>query len=116
MWYCATQIGISEIDMDHQNIDAMLELCFTGHVPEVALKNVIVGLIRHFKHEEEVIVALGREFPADHQAEHMVLTQYFEELQNDWQEGKMTGKELAETLRIKLLLHVTEYDLKLKDL
>ncbi len=116
MWYSATQIGISEIDMDHQNIDALLELCFTGHVPEAALKNAIAGLIRHFKHEEKVIIELGHSFPEDHREEHAQLARYITALQNDWLAEKISSKELAETLRIKLLLHVTEYDLKLKDL
>ena len=116
MWYGATQIGIYEIDMDHQNIDTMLEMCLTGHVPETVLKNTIVGLIRHLKHEEEVIAEMGYDFPADHRIEHDQLAEHCLALQDDWEAEKITGKELAEALRVKLLLHVTEFDLKLKNL
>ena len=116
MWYSTTQVGIYEIDMDHQNIDTMLEMCLSGHFPEDVLENTIIGMVRHFRHEEDVITAMGHEFPADHHHEHEQLAKDFLALQKDWQAGKITGKELAEALRVKLLVHVTEYDLKLKNL
>lgn len=116
MWYSSTQVGISEIDMDHQNIDAMLQLCFSGHVPEAVLENVITGLFRHFEHEEAVIKEMGFEFPSAHHEEHAALSKYIRAMQADWQSGKISGKELAEALRLKLFLHVSEFDLKLKDL
>ena len=116
MWYSATQIGIPEIDMDHQNIDAMLRLCFSGQVSEAALTSVIVGLLRHFEHEEAVIRDLGHDFPAEHHAEHQKFAETVRALEADWQAGKITGRDLAETLRLKLMSHVMAFDVKLTSL
>ena len=114
MWYSATRVGILEIDMDHGNIDTMLQLYFAGKVPEAFLENIFTGLVRHFEHEERIIAELGRTFPADHSAEHKRLQALLAVLLDDWRAAKLTGKELAERLRAMLLFHVTEFDVKLR--
>ncbi len=110
MWYSATQIGITEIDMDHSNIDTMLQLFFSDRIPQSYLEQIIRSLIRHFDHEEEVIAGLGREFPDGHKQEHARLVQLLEEKLVAWKDGSLDGKAFAEEVRSLLLLHVVEFD------
>lgn len=113
MWYGETRVGIMEIDMDHSNVDTMLQLYFAGRTPESYLENIIDGLIRHFSHEENIIARLGRQFPAEHKAEHQRLTPLLNGMVADWNAGKIEGKDVAEEARALLLIHVAEFDLKL---
>ncbi|MBN1956883.1 MAG: hypothetical protein JXQ81_10815 [Desulfuromonadales bacterium] len=113
MWYSATKVGIMEIDMDHSNVDTMLQLYFAGRTPETYLENIIDGLIRHFPHEENVISRLGREFPSEHKVEHQRLSGFLRDMIAAWQAGTKDGKELAEEVRDLLLIHVVEFDVKL---
>lgn len=91
MWYSATKVGIMEIDMDHSNVDTMLQLYFSGQPPKAYLENIIDGLIRHFAHEEKVIVRLGQDFPVEHIAEHQRLTEVLKKMVAQW---KSTVKRL----------------------
>lgn len=113
MWYSKIKVGILEIDMDHNNIDTMLQLYFAGTVTEAYLENVIDALIAHFDHEEQVIVQLGRAFPPEHKAEHERLVRLLETLIDEWKAKKIDGQELAENVRNVLMLHVAEFDIKL---
>ncbi len=113
MWYSSTNVGILEIDMDHNNIDTMLQLYFSGRVPEAFLENIIDGLLRHFVHEERVIIELGREFPSVHKAEHERLSEILEKKVAEWKAKKLDGKVLAEEVRNLLLIHVVDFDVKL---
>ncbi len=113
MWYSSVKVGITEIDMEHSNIDTMLQLYFSGRIPEAYLEQIIGSLIKHFRHEEEIIAALGHDFPIDHQREHLRLTRQLESMIADWKAGLLAGKKLAEDVRASLLLHVTEFDIAL---
>ncbi len=113
MWYSATKVGITEIDMDHSNVDTMLQLYFSGRIPEAYLEQIIRNLIKHFDREEEVVAGLGREFPADHKREHARLTQLLEKRLVDWKADQLEGNELAEQVRSLLLLHVVDFDVAL---
>lgn len=113
MWYSTTKVGITEIDMDHSNIDTMLQLYFSDRIPKTYLEQIIRSLVRHFDHEEEVIAGLGREFPADHKLEHARLSQLLEEMLVAWKENKLDGNDSAEEVRSLLLLHVVEFDIQL---
>lgn len=116
MWYSATKVGILEIDMDHSNIDTMLQLYFHQQAPSGFLENIVDGLIRHFVHEEDIIDRLGHPFPEGHKIEHQRLTGILQERIADWKAGSVEGTALAEEIRSLLLLHVAEYDVKLADL
>jgi len=113
MWYSSVKVGIAEIDMDHSNIDSMLQLYFADRIPENYLGQILSSLIRHFTFEEEVVAELGREFPPEHRQEHQRLVALLEEMTIDWQAGKIDGKMAAEEVRSLLLLHVTEFDVEL---
>ena len=113
MWYSRIKVGILEIDMDHCNIDTMLQLYFAGTVTEAYLENVIDALIAHFGHEEDVIVQMGLTFPEEHRVEHQRLIRFLESLIDQWKAGKADGKSLADDVRTLLLHHVSEYDVKL---
>ena len=113
MWYSSIKVGITEIDMDHSNIDTMFQLYFAGRIPKAYLKQIISSLIRHFDHEEEIITGLGREFPAVHKLEHTNLTKRLRAMLADWKTDKLDGKEFAEKVRALLLLHVAEFDIHL---
>lgn len=115
MWYSATKVGIMEIDMDHGNVDTMLELYTKDQAPQNYLENIVDGLIRHYGHEEEVIVRLGYEFPQNHREEHARLAKHLRSRIEDWKKGGIDGKDLAEEIRVILLLHVTEFDVRLAD-
>ena len=110
MWYSATKVGILEIDMDHHNIDMMLQLYFSGRCPDSSLSAVIDGLCTHFLHEEQIIADLGRTFPEEHQQEHERLTAILKEMGSDLEEGTLEGMELAEKIREILLIHVDKFD------
>lgn len=113
MWYSATKVGIMDIDMDHSNLDTMLQLYFSGRAPESWLKNIIEALIGHFVKEEKIIVRMGREFPAEHRIEHQRLTEILESRLEQWQAGQLEGKKIAEEIRTLLLSHVTDFDVHL---
>ena len=113
MLYSSVKVGIIEIDLDHYNIDTMLRLYSSGRVPTFYLPQIINGLIKHFVNEEEIIAAMGHEFPEDHKSEHARLTQVLESKLADWKDGKYDGQKFVEEVREILLLHVTEYDLLL---
>ncbi|MCK5913950.1 MAG: hypothetical protein KAG12_08710 [Desulfuromusa sp.] len=113
MWYSSIKVGITEIDMDHSNVDTMLQLYFADRIPKSYLKQIIASLINHFDHEEEIIVRLGHEFPAEHKLEHARLTKQLEEMLADWEADRLDGKEFAEAVRALLLLHVVEFDVPL---
>lgn len=113
MWYSSVKVGIAEIDMDHSNIDSMLQLYFADRIPKQYLGQILLSLIKHFSFEEEVIARLGHDFPADHREEHQRLTQLLETMMADWQAGILDGQTAAEDVRSLLLQHVTEYDIKL---
>ena len=113
MWYGSIKVGITEIDMDHSNIDIMLQLYFADRIPKSYLKQIIASLIKHFDHEEEVIAGLGHEFPVEHKQEHARLTKQLEKMVADWEADKLDGKEFAEAVRALLLLHAVEFDVPL---
>jgi hemerythrin len=115
MWYSTTKIGIMEIDMDHSNVDTMLQLYFHGQAPREYLENIVDGLIRHYSHEEEVIVCLGYQFPQNHRDEHVRLASLLKRRVDDWKNDRVVGNDLAEEIRAILLLHVAEFDVKLID-
>ncbi len=113
MWYSSVKVGIAEIDMDHSNIDSMLQLYFADRIPQGYLGQILASLIKHFSFEEDVVAGLGHEFPPDHKQEHQRLTETLEKMLADWREGKVEGKIIAEDVRSMLLLHVVEFDVKL---
>ena len=110
MWYSSIKVGIIDIDMEHSNIDTMLQLYFADRIPESYLKQIIVSLINHFDHEEEIITDLGHTFPETHKQEHAHLKEILEEKLLDWEADKLDGKEFADELRVLLLRHVIEFD------
>ena len=113
MWYSSVKVGIAEIDMDHSNIDSMLQLYFADRIPQNYLGQILLSLIKHFTFEEEVVAGLGHEFPPEHSQEHQRLTALLQKMIVDWQAGKIDGKMAAEEVRSLLLLHVTEFDVDL---
>lgn len=113
MWYSTTKIGIMEIDMDHSNVDTMLQLYSHGQAPQGYLGNIVDGLIRHYSHEEEVIVRMGYQFPQNHSDEHARLASLLKRRVDDWKNDRVDGKDLAEEIRAILLLHVAEFDVEL---
>lgn len=115
MWYSTTKVGIMDIDMDHSNVDTMLQLYFHEQVPQNFIVNIVEGLIKHFTHEEEIVEKMGFDFPRDHRDEHERLTKVLLERVDDWNAGSVGGKDLAEEIRSVLLLHVAEFDIKLAD-
>jgi len=113
MWYSSVKVGIAEIDMDHSNIDSMLQLYFADRIPRNYLGQILSSLIKHFTFEEEVVARLGHEFPPEHKQEHHRLIDLLEDMIIRWQTGEIDGKTVAEEVRSLLVLHVTEYDVEL---
>ena len=99
--------------MDHSNIDTMLQLYFADRIPKAYLKQIIVSLIAHLDHEEEIIISLGRKFPPEHKLEHIRLANWLKTMLADWEADKLDGNEFAEEVRTLLLLHVAEFDIPL---
>ena len=115
MWYSSIKVGIVEIDMDHYNIDTMLQLYSSDRIPESYLPQIIRALIKHFDTEEGIIDRMGREFPQDHKAEHANLAKALAAKLANYQAGDFDGKDLVEEVRQSLLLHVAEFDVLLGD-
>ena len=115
MWYSSIKVGIVEIDMDHYNIDTMLQLYSSDRIPESYLPQIINALIKHFDTEEGIIDRMGHKFPPDHKIEHANLTKTLEAKLVNWRAGDFNGKEFVEDVRQILLLHVAEYDVLLGD-
>ena len=113
MWYSSVKVGIAEIDMDHSNIDSMLQLYFADRIPQNYLGQILSSLIKHFSFEEEVVARLGHEFPLQHKREHQRLEALLEEMIAAWQAGEVDGRIVAEEVRSLLLVHVTEFDAEL---
>ncbi len=115
MWYSATKIGIHAIDLDHANLDFMLTLAMHQEVDENFLDDLVKALASHFLHEQQVIEDLGRSFPQYHLNEHAKLNLLFKEYQAEWRQNRLSTEDFAQRLKQSLLLHVSEFDLKLTE-
>jgi hemerythrin len=115
MWYGATKVGIIDIDTDHANVDTMLQLYFSGVVDERYLKDIVLGLCRHFDHEVHIIETEGGTFPQRHRDEHERLKVYLNDMLVANKLGELDGQALAEEVRDLLLLHVVDFDLGLAE-
>lgn len=115
MWYSSVKVGIVEIDMDHYNIDTMLQLYSTDRIPKSYLPQIINALIKHFDTEEGIIDRMGHEFPQDHKIEHDNLAKGLKAKLVNYQAGDFDGKDFVEEVREILLLHVAKFDVLLGD-
>ena len=116
MWYGSAKVGIPEIDLEHSNLDTMLQLYFSGAVPETYLENIVIGVERHFEHEAQLIEELGATFPPEHRVAHQGICEKLERRLREVSANLVDGGVVAEEIRALLLLHVVEYDIELKKL
>ncbi len=118
MRYSSYKIGILEIDIQHANIDYLLsELVKEGLGKEVSeekfelLRNT---LVHHFDFEEKWAQTNNRNFDADHLKSHKKLQEKLNELHNQFTKNELNVCEISLTMKMELLKHVQNHDMRLK--
>ena len=79
-WYGIKKTGVTEIDMDHANIDNYLDYALQNQFNAELMKKLIAALIEHFEREENVCRKLSLNFTEEHKQEHLRLTELLKEL------------------------------------
>ena len=117
MRYSSYKIGILEIDIKHANIDFLLtELAKEGLEKEVSGKKFDIfrnALALHFDFEEKWAYTKNKNFDSDHLKSHKELLEKLNELNNQFTNNTMNMCEISLTLKMELLKHVQNHDIKL---
>ncbi len=117
MRYSSYKIGILEIDIQHANIDYLLtELAKDGlekEVSEEKLELLRNALVHHFDFEEKWVQANNKNFDSDHLKSHKELLEKLNELNNQFTNNTMNMCEISLTLKMELLKHVQNHDMRL---
>jgi hypothetical protein len=119
MRYSSYKIGILELDIQHANIDFILsELVQEGLRKEASEKNyetLTNALTLHFNFEDEWAQSNNNKyFDAAHQKAHTELLEKLNEFGNQYTNKKLNMYEISLTLKIELLKHVQDHDMRLK--
>ena len=117
MKYSSYKIGILEIDIQHANIDFLLtELAKEGLEKEVSGKKVDIfrnALALHFDFEEKWAYTKNKNFDSDHLKAHKELLEKLNELSNQQKDNNLNMYEIGLILKMELLKHVQNHDIKL---
>jgi hemerythrin-like metal-binding protein len=116
MWYSKFSTGILEVDNQHGNIDSVTILYEndTDSANEAKWLDMIFDTIRlHFEFEE---ILFGTRMPAEHKAEHIALIDHIKIILGRRKQQEISKPDLVNTIRGLLVSHVTEFDLKFKEL
>lgn len=114
MWYSARKVGITQIDMEHENIDTLLRLALDNPEGDLLALKAIDGLSNHLLHEEYIIEEEeGRAFPPLHREAHKRFAKLLKELRLKVVKGELSGAEVALLMIDELEQHVLTYDLLL---
>lgn len=116
MWYSKFSTGILEVDNQHGNIDSVTILYEND--PDSADEEKWLGMIfdtirLHFEFEE---ILFGSRMPVEHKTEHIVLIEHIKKIVGKRKQQKISKSDLINTIRGLLVSHVTEFDLKFKEL
>ncbi len=118
MRYSSYKTGILEIDIQHSNIDFLLsELAKEGlekEVKEKSYETLKNALALHFGFEEKWAQKNNRNFDSDHKISHKKLLEKLNEFGNQYANKKLNMYEISLALKIELLKHVQDHDMKLK--
>jgi hemerythrin-like metal-binding protein len=116
MWYSKFSTGMLEVDNQHGNIDSVTILYEndTNAANETKWLAMIFDTIRlHFEFEE---ILFGKRMPAEHKAEHIALIEHIKTILGKRKQQEIPKPEVINTIRGFLVSHVTEFDLKFKEL
>ena len=118
MRYSSYKIGILEIDIQHANIDYLLaEFAKDESGKEVSAEKFELlrnALVHHFDSEEKWAQTNNRNFDADHLKSHNKLIEKLIELNNQFTKNELNMYEISLTMKIELLKHVQNHDMRLK--
>ena len=118
MRYSSYKIGILEIDIQHANIDFLLtELAKEGLEKEVSGKKFDIfrnALALHFDFEEKWAQKNNKNFDPDHKKSHKILLEKLTEFGNQYTNKKLNMYEISLALKMELMKHVQDHDMKLK--
>ena len=117
MRYSSYKIGILEIDVQHANIDFFLtELVEDGlekKVTEQKFEIVRNALAHHFDFEEKWAQTNNKVFDSDHLESHKELLEKLNDLYYQYTNNKLNMCEISLTLKMELLKHVQDHDMRL---
>lgn len=117
MRYSSYKIGILEIDVQHSNIDYLLtELAKDGLEKEVSEEKFELfrnALVHHFDFEEKWSQTNNKNFDTDHLKSHKELLEKLNELHNQFTKNKLSMCEISLTMKMGLLKHVQNHDMRL---
>lgn len=112
MWHGAVKIGVNELDLDHANIDyiirSILERCGSDLVIQL-----VPAFLAHIEHEEKIIAAMDRKFPAEHKKEHRHIAVVLHLLEAERNKNMIDDYKFAQEVKTLLTLHVLDFDTKL---
>lgn len=115
--YSSCKIGILEIDIQHANIDYLLtELEKEGLEKESNEEKVELlrnALAHHFDFEEKWAQTNNKNFDADHLKSHKKLLEKLNELYNQFTKNELNMCEISLTMKMELLKHVQDHDMRL---
>ncbi len=118
MRYSSYKIGILEIDIQHANIDFILsELANEGlgkEIKEKSYETLKNAFELHFDFEEKWAQKNNKNFDSDHKKSHKILLEKLTEFGNQYTNKKLNMYEISLALKMELMKHVQDHDMKLK--
>ncbi len=118
MRYSSYKTGILEIDIQHSNIDFLLsELAKEGlgkEVKEKSYETLKNALALHFDFEDKWAQKNNKNFDSDHRKSHKKLLEKLNEFGNQYTNKKLNMYEISLILKMELLKHVQNHDMRLK--
>ncbi len=119
MRYSSYKIGILEIDIQHANIDCLLsELAkeeLVTKAKEEIFETLRNALALHFDFEEKWAQKNNKNFSLYHQKSHNELLKKLNEFGNQYTNKKLNMYEISLILKMELLKHVQDHDMKLQE-
>ena len=118
MRYSSYKTGILEIDIQHANIDFLLSELAKEELEDKA-KEEIYEILKdtlafHFDFEEEWTKTNNKNFDPDHQKSHKELLEKLNKLKIQYTNKKLNMYEISLALKMELMKHVQDHDMKLK--
>ncbi|MHC4268612.1 MAG: hypothetical protein ACYSWS_04450 [Planctomycetota bacterium] len=118
MRYSSYKIGVLEIDLQHANIDFLLSELVKEELENKAKEEIYEtlknALALHFDFEEEWAQKNNKNFDPDHQKSHKKSLEKLNELGNQYTNKKLNMYEISLILKMELLKHVQDHDMRLK--
>lgn len=117
MRYSSYKTGVLELDLQHANIDFILsDLAMEdldNEVKERSYETLRNAIALHFEFEDEWAKKNNRDFDSSHKKAHKELLEKLSEYGNQYINKKLDMHEICLTLKMELLKHMQEHDIRL---